>query len=144
MTRILALDLGKYKTVACAYVPATGEARFATAETTVDHLAALIGRERPDLTVLETCTLAGWVHDRASRLISSPNTTPTWSRPTSARSLWNPGRPSAVAPLLPWSSSMPSTRSAGQPSSTARPARAYWRSADSRLVVTWWAVDWRT
>jgi hypothetical protein len=34
-TAILALDLGKYKSVACAYDPAGGEARFHTLPTSV-------------------------------------------------------------------------------------------------------------
>jgi transposase len=62
-TAILALDLGKYKSVACAYDPAGGEARFHTLPTTRDELARLLDRLRPAVVVIEACTLAGWVHD---------------------------------------------------------------------------------
>ena len=60
---ILALDLGKYKSVACAYDPDDGEARFQTLTTGRAELARLIDRERPAVVVIEACTLAGWVHD---------------------------------------------------------------------------------
>ena len=61
--KILAIDLGKYKSVACNYVTATGTARFATVVTHVLELDRLLLRESPDLVVIETCTIAGWVHD---------------------------------------------------------------------------------
>ena len=61
--KILAIDLGKYKSVACSYVTATGTARFATVVTHVLELDRLLLRESPDLVVIETCSIAGWVHD---------------------------------------------------------------------------------
>ena len=61
--KILAIDLGKYKSVACNYVTATGTARFATVVTHVLELDRLLRRESPDLVVIETCSIAGWVHD---------------------------------------------------------------------------------
>src|SRR5438270_12260514 len=62
-TAILALDLGKYKSVACAYDPADGEARFHTLPTSRAELARLLEQRRPAGVVIEACTLAGWVHD---------------------------------------------------------------------------------
>ena len=62
-TTILALDLGKYKSVACAYDPQGGEARFHTLTTSRVELGRLIDRLRPAVVVIEACTLAGWVHD---------------------------------------------------------------------------------
>jgi transposase len=62
-TTILALDLGKYKSVACLYGPDGGEARFLTVPSTRAELARLIERHRPAVVVLEACTLAGWLHD---------------------------------------------------------------------------------
>ena len=47
--KILAIDLGKYKSVACNYVTATGTARFATVVTHVLELDRLLLRESPDL-----------------------------------------------------------------------------------------------
>ena len=43
-TTILAIDLGKYKSVACAHDPSTGEIGFTTFETTRTELHKLIGR----------------------------------------------------------------------------------------------------
>jgi transposase len=60
---ILALDLGKYKTVACLYDRATAGARFHTLDTSRDDLRRLFERHRPALVVFEACALAGWVAD---------------------------------------------------------------------------------
>jgi transposase len=60
---ILALDLGKYKSVACLYDPATAQARFESLTTGRDELARLFRRHRPAVVVFEACALAGWVHD---------------------------------------------------------------------------------
>src|SRR5689334_6351081 len=60
---ILALDLGKYKSVACAYDPATGAAAFATLSTGRPELLRLLERHRPAAVVIEACLSAGWVHD---------------------------------------------------------------------------------
>jgi transposase len=65
---ILALDLGKYKTTACAYRPDTAGARYATLDTTRDQLARLLRRHRPALVVIEACALAGWVSDLCGEL----------------------------------------------------------------------------
>src|SRR5262245_54293234 len=63
MTTILALDLGKFKSVACAYDPATAQAHFETLTTGRAELVRLFDRHRPAVVVIEACTLAGWVHD---------------------------------------------------------------------------------
>jgi transposase len=65
---ILALDLGKYKTVACAYDPATTGARFDTLTTSREALRKLFARQRPAVVVIEACLLAGWVHDLCHEL----------------------------------------------------------------------------
>ncbi len=65
---ILALDLGKYKTVACACDPATAQARFDALTTSREHLRKLFARERPAAVVIEACLLAGWVHDLCHEL----------------------------------------------------------------------------
>lgn len=61
--KILALDLGKFKTVGCAYESASGEHRFKTSATTPAGLAQLIREIKPDRVVLEVCNIAGWVCD---------------------------------------------------------------------------------
>src|SRR5215471_10479114 len=65
---LLALDLGKYKTVACAYDPATTQARFDTLTTSRERLRKLCARQRPAAVVIEACLLAGWVHDLCHEL----------------------------------------------------------------------------
>jgi hypothetical protein len=60
---IVAVDLGKYKSVACVHDPATGELRFTTFETTRAELRKLVAKEQPAVAVIEACLLAGWVHD---------------------------------------------------------------------------------
>jgi transposase len=60
---ILAVDLGKYKSVACAHENDRGEIAFTTFETTRAELQKLIARHRPAVIIVEACLLAGWVHD---------------------------------------------------------------------------------
>jgi transposase len=65
---ILAIDLGKYKSVACLHDQATGEFRFTTFETTRAELRKLFGKEQPAVVIIEACLLAGWVHDLCGEL----------------------------------------------------------------------------
>jgi transposase len=65
---ILALDLGKYKTVACAYHGDPAAARFESVTTDREHLRKLFAKHRPGVVVLEACALAGWVHDLCAEL----------------------------------------------------------------------------
>jgi transposase len=62
-TTILAIDLGKYKSVACVYDQAGGEIRFTTIDTARAELRKLLDKEHPDVVIIEACLLAGWVHD---------------------------------------------------------------------------------
>ncbi|MGE5754361.1 MAG: IS110 family transposase [Planctomycetaceae bacterium] len=68
MTTILGLDLGKFKSVSCLYDPSTLEARSSTITTDPDSFRKFLERERPDLVVFETCTIAGWVADLCAAL----------------------------------------------------------------------------
>jgi transposase len=61
--RILALDLGKYKTVGCDYERESGRHRFRTCLTTPAALAQLVQEVKPDRVVIEVCNIAGWVCD---------------------------------------------------------------------------------
>jgi transposase len=65
---ILAIDLGKYKSVDCVLDQSTGEFRFATFDTSRAELQKLIAKERPGVVVIEACLLAGWVHDLCGEL----------------------------------------------------------------------------
>jgi transposase len=59
---ILALDLGKYKSVACVY-RAADDLRFTTVTTSRAELGRLSERHRPTVVLIEACLLAGWVRD---------------------------------------------------------------------------------
>jgi transposase len=61
--KILALDLGKYKTVGCDYELATARHEFAKVGTTPKELHDLLVAREPDRVVIEICSIAGWVVD---------------------------------------------------------------------------------
>src|SRR3954469_5682423 len=62
---ILAVDLGRYKSVACIYQRSTRDHTFRTIDTTPEDLARLLARHPGAVVVIEACANAGWVHDRA-------------------------------------------------------------------------------
>jgi len=64
---ILAIDLGKYKSVACL-LDCNGEFRFTTFDTTRDEVRKLVGQHQPGVVIIEACLLAGWVHDLCGEL----------------------------------------------------------------------------
>ena len=68
MSVILAIDLGKFKSVFCWYDPGTKQARFATVPTKPDEMRAALTREPVRTAVLEACSPAGWVHDLCGTL----------------------------------------------------------------------------
>ena len=53
MTKILAIDLGKFKSVACTYPQATDGHRFTTIPTRPQDVHDLIVQEQPDRVVIE-------------------------------------------------------------------------------------------
>jgi hypothetical protein len=74
--KILALDLGKFKTV--SVVSNGGEPKFVTLPTDRREFTKLLQRERPDVVVFETCTAAGWLADLCEELglgylVANPN-----------------------------------------------------------------------
>ena len=64
--KILAIDLGKYKSVACNYVTATGTARFATVVTHANEFDRLLSQESPDLVSRPARSLVGYTICAAS------------------------------------------------------------------------------
>jgi transposase len=73
ITRILALDLGKFNSVLCVYDPATHDHHFLNVQTTPQTIHDLLIAHQADdpagtLLVIETCDVAGWVHDIAVAL----------------------------------------------------------------------------
>ena len=76
--RILSLDLGKYKSVACDYEAEMGRHRFTTIPTNPQTLHDLIVDREPDRVVIEICSIAGWVSDLVRALeieiqVANPN-----------------------------------------------------------------------
>jgi transposase len=67
-TSILAIDLGKYKSVSCLFDQATGEVRFTTIDTSRAELRRLLDKQPAAVVVIEACLLAGWVHDLCAEL----------------------------------------------------------------------------
>lgn len=63
MSRILAIDLGKFKSVTCLLETETNETEFWTMSTDQHYLVTVLEKYQPDLVVIESCGLAGWVHD---------------------------------------------------------------------------------
>jgi transposase len=73
VSRILALDLGKFNSVLCVYDPLTNDHRFESVQTTPRSVHdLLVTHQTPDpartLLVIETCDVAGWVHDLATAI----------------------------------------------------------------------------
>lgn len=78
MTHILAIDLGKFKSVACDYDTATHQHTFTTLPTTPAAVHDLVVERSPDRVVIEVGSQAGWVKDLCEALgvqvqIANPN-----------------------------------------------------------------------
>src|SRR5262245_16963118 len=62
---IIAIDLGRHNSVACAYSRSTRAHSFRTIDTTPDDLGRFLARHPGAVVVVEACANAGWVHDLA-------------------------------------------------------------------------------
>ncbi len=65
---ILAVDLGKFKSVACRYDATTGTHAFETIATTPPAVHDLLVETAPQLLVIEACSICGWIADLAGSL----------------------------------------------------------------------------
>jgi transposase len=61
--RILTIDLGKNKSVACVYDAESGTSRFQKLPTGIPAIQSLLRGQRPNRVVIEICPAAGWVGD---------------------------------------------------------------------------------
>lgn len=74
VTRIVAIDLGKFNSVACVYDPITHEHAFTSLQTSPARIHELLvehqtpGDPARTLVVIETCDVSGWVYDIAIAL----------------------------------------------------------------------------
>ncbi|HEX8554713.1 MAG TPA: IS110 family transposase [Sphingomonas sp.] len=66
--RILALDLGKFRSVACALDPVAGTHQFQTIATTPAAVHELLVAQAPATLVIEACSVSGWICDLADTL----------------------------------------------------------------------------
>jgi transposase len=76
--KILALDLGKIKSVGCLFDSETAEHAYETVRSTPFAIHQFLERRRPDRIVFETSSMAGWVYDVAAQLgvpieVANPN-----------------------------------------------------------------------
>lgn len=65
---ILAIDLGKFNSMACFYNSQTREHRFQLCKTERNYLTTLFKSEHFDLVVMEACSCSGWVSDICDEL----------------------------------------------------------------------------
>jgi transposase len=65
---ILAIDLGKFKSVACRYDADTGDHAFETIATNPAAVHDLLINANPQLLVIEACGICGWIADLAESL----------------------------------------------------------------------------
>ncbi len=63
--KILALDLGKFKTMCCIFDTNTREHEFLTATTDRSYLTTVFKEYKVDLVVMEACGSSGWINDLA-------------------------------------------------------------------------------
>src|SRR5215470_1064036 len=77
-TMILAIDLGKFKSVACRYDPATGAHTFETIATTPASVHDLLIDAAPSQLVIEACSVCGWISDLAESLEIEVRVANTW------------------------------------------------------------------
>jgi len=68
MSKILAIDLGKFKSVTCLLETDTNATEFWTMATERHYLETVLQRYAPDLVVIEACAIAGWIHDVCTSL----------------------------------------------------------------------------
>jgi transposase len=66
--KIVAMDLGKNKTVVCIYEQKSGKHKYQTIRTCPQQIHDLIVEQEPERVVFEICSAAGWVYDIASGL----------------------------------------------------------------------------
>lgn len=68
MSTILGIDLGKFKSVFCTFHNQTGEVRYDTLPTDPKAFREFLLKTAPTITLFETSTAAGWVHDLCCEL----------------------------------------------------------------------------
>ena len=75
---ILAIDLGRYKSVACVYSRPTREHSFRTVDSTPDGIARLLARHPAAVVLIEACANAGWWTPASRRCRPSARACGSW------------------------------------------------------------------
>lgn len=68
METILAIDLGKFKSVACIYKTKDSSYDFTSIKTDKQNIHDLVLKYSPDCVVIEICNIAGWVYDLVTEM----------------------------------------------------------------------------
>jgi len=76
--KILGIDLGKYKSVACLLETGTNDTLYFTFASQAAEFEQLLQQTQPELVVFEACALTGWVYDLSVTqgfkvLVANPN-----------------------------------------------------------------------
>jgi transposase len=66
--KILALDLGKFKSVSCCFDTQQNNTEYWTLSTDRNYLTKVLQAYQPQLVVIEACSIAAWVHDLCREL----------------------------------------------------------------------------
>ena len=66
--KILALDLGKFKSMACVFDAPSNQNRTQLVSSERGYFETLLKTTQPDLVVMEACSASGWVHDLCQEL----------------------------------------------------------------------------
>lgn len=66
--KILALDLGKFNSMACVFNSRTKKYRTQLLKSERGYFKTLLKSVQPDLVVMEACSASGWVHDLCEEL----------------------------------------------------------------------------
>jgi transposase len=66
--KILACDLGKFKTVVCIYETQDNSYKFVSIKTTPQEIHDLVVKHEPDRVVVEICSIVGWIYDLITSL----------------------------------------------------------------------------
>lgn len=61
--KILAIDLGKFNCVSCLFDTESNSSEYETFKTYRWEFEDVLNRTQPQLVVMETCSITGWVHD---------------------------------------------------------------------------------
>jgi transposase len=66
--KILAIDLGKYNCVAYQLDTSNNQTEYEMIVTHRYYFEQLLAKTQPELVVMETCSITGWVHDLCKNL----------------------------------------------------------------------------